>query len=444
MKQAVATTVASIEAGTPSNTQPQKTVLRLTVGKDHIRRFDFSDDGRHVVIYHVYPYLADWAGREAPDDVNPRSHGPESLHTSVAQAIERTVCTEPEDFILANRGITVLAESLHYDPNTGKVEIVISDRDVHGLADGATTDAVIAKVQEAIGQGRPYRTLKPEEIPGYLKEGRLHVEVILGIDDRDRIGRLVLGRNTSRQVKPWSISDFGGEFDWISKILERDHGPFRERVGYEENANKDVTILDVLGVLTLFHPEYDIKGSVPAEKRKAPTVAYSSKGRMDARLKDKTLQPGYRGLSPILEDILKLHDYVYEKFETAYVSAFGPKAKLGKRQGVESRKGKTAHTLPLTGAQSEYIVPSGLLYPLLASLRALVEYDQHSKAAWRCNPFKFFDRHGGDLVACLIEQVELLGGNPQTAGKKKAVYTAVHGQARLLLAEDQNNGAVAE
>lgn len=424
-----------------TNSQPQEVVLRFSVGKDHIRRFDFSDDRGRVVIYHLYPLLCEWGGGEAPDDVNPRSHGPECLQTGLAEAIEKTVQNEAADFILANRGITVLAESLHYDPNTGKVEIVISDREVHGLADGATTDAVIAKVQRAVAQGRQYRSLKTDEIPSFLKEGRLHVEVILGIDDRDRIGRLVLGRNTSRQVKPWSMSDFGGEFDWIREILERDHGPFRGRIGYEENAGKEVTILDVLSILTLFHREFDTKGAAPADKRKAPTVAYSSKGRMDARLKDPKLQGGYKALSPILEDILKLHDYVYANFPEAYLNAFGPKAKLGRRQGVESRRGRTPYTLPLTGTTSDYIVPSGLLFPLLASLRALVTYDKHDRASWRCNPFKFFDRYGADLVACLIEQVELLGGNPQTAGKKKAVYIAVHGQARLLLGEAEKNGA---
>lgn len=35
-----------------------------------------------------------------------------------------------------------------------------------------------------------------------------------------------------------------------------------------------------------------------------------------------------------------------------------------------------------------------------------------------------------------MDQVELLGGNPQTAGKKKAVYTTVHSKAKNLLADD--------
>jgi hypothetical protein len=229
------------------------------------------------------------------------------------------------------------------------------------------------------------------------------------------------------------MSDFEHRFDWIQKILERESGPFKDRVGYEENAGKELTILDVLSILTLFHWEYDGKGGGASERRKAPTVAYSSKGRMDARLKDETLLPGYMALALILEDILRLHDHVYANFETAYNTAFGPKAKLGRRQGVESRLNKTPLTLPLTGSQSNYVIPSGLIFPLLASLRALIEYDDKKQAHWKINPTEFFDRHGPDLIGCLFEQVDLLGGNPNTAGKKKAVYTAIHNEARLLV-----------
>ena len=80
------------------------------------------------------------------------------------------------------------------------------------------------------------------------------------------------------------------------------------------------------------------------------------------------------------------------------------------------------------------------LFPLLAGLRALVGYDDKGKAHWNTNPFQFFDRHGADMVNCLMEQVELLGGNPQTAGKKKPVYTTLHDRVRLLLADEITNG----
>ena len=85
--------------------------------------------------------------------------------------------------------------------------------------------------------------------------------------------------------------------------------------------------------------------------------------------------------------------------------------------------------------KSKYVVPAGILFPLLAAMRALVAYNPDGTAKWKTNPFKFFDDHGADLVGTLIEQVELLGGNPNTAGKKKPVYLTLHDRARLLLSE---------
>jgi hypothetical protein len=139
----------------------------------------------------------------------------------------------------------------------------------------------------------------------------------------------VQGRNTSRQVKSWTIADFKGSFDWIKDILDARDSEFRGMIGYEENAAASVNILEVLAILTLFHPMYDSKG-------KAPTIAYSSKGRMDQRLTDENAAPGYRLLAPILKDILRLHDHVYSTFHEKYSEAV-PGGKLGRRGKTENR-----------------------------------------------------------------------------------------------------------
>jgi hypothetical protein len=154
---------------------------------------------------------------------------------------------------------------------------------------------------------------------------------------------------------------------------------------------------------------------------------------MDARIQDTNLAPYYRALSPILEDILKLHDYVYARFEDAYKTAMGG-GKLGRRRGVESRPGNPI-VLPLTGSKSNYDIPNGYIFPLLASFRPLITYKEDQQAEWKSNPFKFFDDFGAELIQVLIEQIDNLGGNPQLAGKSRAVYTSLHDRAKLLVAE---------
>src|SRR2546430_2470311 len=98
---------------------PETRRIRFYVSKDHYRKHEFNDNGKSVVIYHVYPLLSDWVGREAPDKVNPRTHDEDCLRSNVASDIETTITNYPKDFILANRGSTLLAESVSYDPNSG-------------------------------------------------------------------------------------------------------------------------------------------------------------------------------------------------------------------------------------------------------------------------------------------------------------------------------------
>ncbi|HZV03478.1 MAG TPA: AIPR family protein [Gemmataceae bacterium] len=408
--------------------------IRFSIDKEHFRRIEVEPG---VTIYHLYPTLNAWVGREAPDDVNPRSHEDQALSGPLPKEIEQTIRDNAEDFYLANRGETILAESVSFQPEKQVVEIILTDYSGdaarHGVADGGTTDGVIARVQKEVadGYGIEYRKLSADQIPTYLGKARVHLEVIVGLEDRERIGRLVQGRNKSKMVKSWTIEDFKGSFDWIKEILEAANSQFKGKIGYEENAAAPVNILEVLAILTLFHPMYDSKG-------KAPTVAYSSKGRIDKRFTDENAAPGYRMLAPILREILELHDYVYANFQDKYKEAF-PGGKLGRRGKTEDRLfPKATKPLPLTGIMPERQVPSGVLYPLLASLRALVRFPkvgEKSEAAWRIAPRDFFDKYGEELMENLFSQLEVFQSDPQKMGKAKTAYTALHNQALLLVAD---------
>jgi hypothetical protein len=135
--------------------------------------------------------------------------------------------------------------------------------------------------------------------------------------------------------------------------------------------------------------------------------------------------------------ILKLwsasHDHVYAAFSEAYKTAMNG-GKLGRRRGVENQ----AIKLPLTGVEAPYELTNGYVFPLLAAFRALVEYPEGDKAKWKFDPIEFFGAHGPELVSVLIEQVDNLGGNPQLAGKSRAVYTSLHDRAKLLVADEVN------
>ncbi len=442
---------ASIIPSPKDATKKAPIKMNFHVGKEFIRTFNIPNAEKKgtTQVYHLYPLLTEYVGRMIPDSVNPRSHTADCLKSPVARAIEQTINEKPEDFYLANRGSTLIAHTCLFDPKTGYVTIEIVDPNSQGLADGATTDAVLAKIQtqmarEVFGnKSAEYLELLEgiragdseimSRLPETLKNGRIHLEVFVGLSDRERIASLVQGRNTSRQVKGWSIADFKGEFDFIKDILESDNSPLKGKIGYEENSGQEFSVLDILALLTLFHPEFDLKDETG--KDKAPVIAYSNRGRIDSRLNDPKTLEGYKSLAPIVSDILRLHDYIYAGFESAYEQAF-TKARLGRREGVKSflLEGNPME-LGFTGLKSNYKLPNGYIFPLLAAFRALVKY-QDGLAIWQIEPFGFWDKHARHLVAELISNVDEIGGSPNKSGKTKTVYTALHKTAQLDLYQD--------
>lgn len=401
------------------------TVLRVPHSKDDLRRITVKDQHGEYDVYRLAPVVAKWPAGDVPDDVNPRSHDDECLRSKVARDIEDTLRNSPEDFWLANRGGYLLAERVKFDPERAIVEITLSDADIHGMADGATTNRIISKLQQECVEN------EDEALEKSLANARFNLDVVVGLTDHERIGKLVQGRNRSVQVREWSLADFRGQFDWIKELIDRRGGAFKGKVGWEENAGKPVSVLDVVSLMTLFHPIYD---NLIERRRRAPTVAFSSKGTADRRVTDEKMEAGYKSLGPVLEDILKLHDYIYINFEPTYErynkETHNKGAKLGKRRGFENKPS----TLPLTETEAPYRIDKGVIYPLLASFRALLDFSS-GEARWRLSPFEFFDQYGSDLVGLLIEQYELCGRNPATTGKTRAVYSALHNQARLLMAE---------
>ncbi len=425
--------MSQISPTTSSFSSTQTKTIRFKLSKDYLRKLEMEPG---ILVYHLYPTLDVWFGRELPDEVNPRSHQEEKMKGNVPKAIEVTLKETPKDFYLANRGATVLLESLTFNPDTQTVEMVLVDYEGdganQGIADGGTSDAVIAKIQKGFAQELgldDFRKLSAEQVPTFLRESRFHIEAIVGLKDRDRIQKLVAGRNKSLQVKEWTLSDFDGDFNWMKDVLETQKSPFKGKIGYEENAIADVGILEVIAILTLFHPIYNEKG-------KAPTTAFSSRGILNKKLTNPELAPGYKSLSPIMLDILRLHDFVYCNFDKSYNQAF-PNGRLGRRGKTGSRIFPPRNIkLPLTGMESEHEVPNGALYPLLASLRALVRIE-NGQAHWRTDPFKFFEEYGGELVENLIAQLESLSDNPQTLGKNKVAYTSLFDRARILVFEKE-------
>lgn len=197
------------------------------------------------------------------------------------------------------------------------------------MVDGATTDRVLYLIKENVSTA-DFFSLSEDEIPENLQDAYLHLEIISGPMDDDLRINLADARNTSEQVKGFSLEDLGHGFDWLKDVLE--NSILKGKVRYRENEPKPFDIRNVLALLTLFHCNWEKTG-------KDPIIAYTSKGAVLDIYQDKKddgldWREKYKLLSPVAVDILKLYEHIHVQFQPLYMKAYGKNAKLGRRKEV--------------------------------------------------------------------------------------------------------------
>ncbi|GAB4337663.1 MAG: hypothetical protein Kow0099_11240 [Candidatus Abyssubacteria bacterium] len=407
---------------------------RLPVSQENIRSIK-DPHLQDIAVIHALVRVRDFPNGDIPDKINPRSHEKIDMRSKVPQAIEESLTETPELFHLLNRGCLILAKRVWYDNKSRLLHFIVESADDHGMVDGATTDRVLAYLKRQVSNA-DFASLKEDEIPEHFKKAYIHLEIIAGEMDQDLRIKLADARNTSKQVKEFALQDLGGNFDWLKDILESSE--FRGKIRYRENDPKPVDIRSILALLTLFHPQW-------SKDNKDPIIAYTGKGSVLDLYTDTEWNEGYRMLAPVSLDILRLYEYLHIEFQKAYKKAYGAdgaRAKLGKRKEVRyidvNKPGK-AKVLPLTGEKTHYVLTDGWLYPLLASLRVLLDWPNTGKGSvkWAVNPFDFFEKHGADLVYFLVERSEELGRNPNATGKSKGVWLGLRNQVENWLLRER-------
>ena len=237
---------------------------RIPVSADYVRTFQDPHDPK-IRLLHAYVRVADFPHGRLPDEINPRRH--ENLKGRIPDDIRNTLEENPHVFHLLNRGLLVVAQKAWYDNNSKLLHLILERESEAGLADGATTDRVIAKAKRQSANA-DFESLTEAEIPSHLREAFVHLEVISGLDGNNLVP-LTAARNSSVQVKEFALEDLRGGYKNLRDVLENSR--FKNRIRYRENDSQPVDVRTVLGLLTLFHPKWD-------ELKKEPTIAYSYKG----------------------------------------------------------------------------------------------------------------------------------------------------------------------
>lgn len=353
--------------------------------------------------------LEDWRA------LNPRDP---KLSSGVSKKILETLEDQPDFFLLKNRGITILTDKVEFDNQSNLLKIEMTDKGKNGLLDGGHTFKVIRSFVDTLDQD------ELADISAMVK-----VEVLEGIQDRNDVIGIVEARNTSTQVKEQSIEELKDTFVAIKEVLKGK--TYEGRIAYkeyellEDGSKKDIDIKEILSYLVCFDVE-------SFDKSKHPIKAYSTKAMLVDHFSSRKKE--MEKYVKLLPEILELRDTIYLELPDAYNKSANDEAggKFGKLTGVtdtSSKKKMGDVVLEFTGEKSHYRIPSGFIYPVLASFRNLVGI-KNGQCYWKANPIKFLDDLKSDLASRVGGQAKELR-NPNKLGKDVATWQSCYDAVAL-------------
>lgn len=342
----------------------------------------------------------------------------------VAKQIAETLRDQPENFWKLNSGIQMTARDIEVRDGRTVVLELFDPEDLSETADGVIngghTYAVIKKVRHELEAAALQRGTGAVEARSKLDaffEAVVRVEVLTGVEQRE-LADISRARNTGEQVKKVSLQNLKRLFDPIKDVLGAD----AKKCGFCENdiepiPGKTYQVIDLIRLMTLFN------NTLYPYQSKHPVQCYTAAG----RLVDKweTEATSYQPLIPMLPQLMRLHDQCHILLG---------KVKGGKqgrpRNGIEKKE----QVLPFTGAASEYKISAAFVYPLVASLRVLLD----GQNRWRTDPERFLKAAGPQLVEVLMAFYdEQCKAKPHELGRSTESWRAVASEARAIFAEDQ-------
>lgn len=344
-------------------------------------------------------------------ETNPRE---QKMTTNVAQKII-TSLEENSNFHELNRGILMSAESVTYNNQSNIVEIELSDPAIHGNIDGGHTLRAILDLTN--------RQLVPDDRYVFM-------EIYTGIDSPVE---LAAARNTSVQVDLKSIEELQKSFDVIKDALKG--MKFSDRIAYKmnEHYNDDIIPIDVreiLAIILMFSQTvYPFKKSDGTLNDIQPIQCYTGK---EASLKkfinlDKyTREEMIKNMTDILPDIFNL----WEKIEINF-NDYAKKAgkNLKGRKVIKSGKDIKNYSL-INQTEMDYIVPRGMLYPVVGAFRSLVIVDDDTKKyKWKVDPSLMADKIASKLVSIILDEKN---DNPDAIGKNSNLWSNLFKEIYIL------------
>ena len=325
--------------------------------------------------------------------------------SGVSKSIRKTLTDDPGSFFFKNRGMTLIVEKTEFDNQKNIVELELNDPRKNGLLDGGHTYSVIREYLSDLSDNEIH------DFNAFVK-----IEIIEGISDDELITNIVEARNTSTQVKEQSLEELRKSYEAFHAIL--DDKSYGKRIAYkeyelgEDGNPKDIDIKEILSYLVCF----DIDSF---DGNKHPIKAYSTKASVIDHF--KTNKQNMEKFIPLIPQILELSDNIYLKLPNAYNK--GTEGKFGGLKGVifiQNKPRMEKEHLLFINKESDYRIPNGFIYPILAAFRNLVKI-KDGKCEWKIDPVEFFETLKEEL-ATIVGKQALEFKNPNKLGKDEATW----------------------
>ena len=340
----------------------------------------------------IPPELRDWM------KTNPRD---QKMTTSVATAICNSL-EENSNFHVLNRGIVMSVEEVTYKTETETLLLEVANPDIHGNIDGGHTLRAIFDAQDR-------ETLSEDRF--------VFAEIFTGLTSPVE---LAAARNTSVQVDLKSIEELKNSFDVIKEVMsELD---FSGRIAYKMNEHyaedgvAPIDVREIITILNMFNQAlYPIKSKDGTASDSQPIQSYTGKEVSLKRflsLGKEVREDIVRRMEPIIPQIFELWDAVEREFPQKAATA---KKKYGSKKYAKYDGGNTVGYALFSQRELRYLVPKGIVYPVVGSFRALIVIDPQTKYyRWKTDPIAIWNILGSRLAAIVLEEKE---DNPEYLGK---------------------------
>lgn len=377
--------------------------------KMHAREFKKMLDPNRKPDGHV-KYVCYLEAKTIPQELlgwtntNPRD---QKMTTDVAKTIISSL-EENDDFHELNRGILFSVESVQFDTRDEMLTVEMTNNDIHGNIDGGHTLRAIFDAQSK------------ETV---LDNRYVFAEFFVGLNTPVE---LAAARNTSVQVDLKSQEELRRSFDSLKGILKP--YPFENRIAYHMNQHCDekdfqsIDVREIITILNMFNQSlYPIVGQQGLSGDSQPIQSYTGKEislkRFLGQGKEKR-EDILSKMQPIVGDIFRLWDTVEREFPTMVKKT---KHLYGSKKYSKYNKGEIVGRTLFQQTDLEYLVPKGIVYPVVGAFRALVKVDPETGYyGWKKDPFAVWSTLGERIAMIVWDEKE---ENPEYLGKSRNLWS---------------------